>query len=531
MTHVAAPMILLVAVTALSALARRLRVPAPVLLAVGGLVLGLVPAVPTVHPDPAVIQTLVLPPLLYAAAVEQPTRQVRADWRAIGALAVGLVLATTAIVGLVAHALRPEVPIAATITLGAILSSTDPVAVSALARRLPLPRRLLTILQAESLLNDATSLVVYRVAVGVAVAGASLDLLDAGGRLLLVAGGGALVGVLVAWVEMLLRNRLDDPLLDSALSLLTPFAAYLAGEAAHVSGITAVVICGLYLSPRTPRLSWAGRLQTQAIWQMVVFVLEGVVFTLIGLQLPRLVRDLPASTRGSTLLLVAVLTGTLMAVRFAWVYALVYLPRLVSGRVRRERPADWQLPAILAWTGTRGVVALAAALSLPLLAAGGQPFPARTLMLVVTSAVILATLLLQGLTLAPLAARLGVRADLAAERAEELLARHRSAGAALARLEELVDVQAAPPAVAEWLRRDLEEQLERSTPAGADPEPGGGPDGRLAAAEADLRRYLIQAQRAELVRLRDSGVIGDPALRRVQRTLDLQESILDSTEP
>src|SRR6266516_1628324 len=323
MTHVAAPMILLVAVTALSALARRLRVPAPVLLAVGGLVLGLVPAVPTVHPDPAVIQTLVLPPLLYAAAVEQPTRQVRADWRAIGALAVGLVLATTAIVGLVAHALRPEVPIAATITLGAILSSTDPVAVSALARRLPLPRRLMTILQAESLLNDATSLVVYRVAVRVAVAGASLDLLDAGGRLLLVAGGGALVGVLVAWVEMLLRNRLDDPLLDSALSLLTPFAAFLAGEAAHVSGITAVVICGLYLSPRTPRL----------------------------------VRDLPASTRGSTLLLVAVLTGTLMAVRFAWVYALVYLPRLVSGRVRRERPADWQRPAILAGTGTRGGVA------------------------------------------------------------------------------------------------------------------------------------------------------------------------------
>lgn len=561
MRHVDVPLLLLVVVAALSAVARRLHLPAPVVLAVGGVALGLVPGFPTVSPDPDVIQSVVLPPLLYAAALEQPTRQVRADWRVLGGLAVGLVLASTIAVAVVASTVVAGLPATAALTLGAILASTDAVAVTALARRLALPRRLLTIVQAESLLNDATSLAVYRVAVGAAASGVALHLGRAGLQLVAVAAGGAVIGLAVARVELLLRRTLDDPLVANALSLLTPFAAYLPAEAAGRSGITAVVVCGLYLSPRTSyALSGATRLQTAAVWRLVVFLLEGVVFVLIGLEVPTLVDSLPSGSGTIVGAQVLAITVTLVVTRVAWVYPMTYLPQLVRRRRRAGPPVPWQLPAVVAWTGTRGVVALAAALSLPLTTSGGAPFPQRTLILTLTCSCILVTLVVQGLTLDPLARRLGVRADPEEERREESLARHAVARVASLRLEELVDLEAASAPVVERLRRTFADELDRtgwhpdgpadlaragSPPDGTDDVHGAGrvigpgaavplADGVARPAEADrqayrtLYRYLLEAQREELVRLRDSGAIGDGVLRKLQHGFDLQESAVRS---
>ncbi|HEV7207332.1 MAG TPA: Na+/H+ antiporter [Mycobacteriales bacterium] len=523
MTLIEDGILLVLLVTVLAGVARRLQLPAPVICALGGLVVGAVPGVPDVSVNPDLVQVLVLPPLLYAAALELPTREVVREWRVVAALAIVVVLLSTALTGLAAALLVPDLPGNVALTLGAILAATDAVAVAALARALSLPRRLAVLVQSESLFNDATALVAFKVTVGLVVAGAAIQPGIDLGRFFLIAGGGAVLGLLVGYLAIWVRGMVSDSLTENALSLLTPFAAYLPAEAAHASGLTAVVFCGLFMSPRTSRvLTGEGRLSTEAIWGVLVYLLEGVIFALIGLQLPTLLRHLTeqsvAAVIGEAALLFLAMSVVRFGVLFAGELALRIAPRRLGGR-RRLR---WREPLMLGWAGTRGVVALAAALALPRTIGTGQAFPDRNLLLVLTTLVILFSLVVQGTTLARLARLLGLRADDEQTEREEAHARHAVARVGLRRLEDLLDQADVPQPVVDQLRRGLEQRVDRTR---VRVETGQAAVGEgTAMSYRALRRQLLVAERAELVRLRDVGEVSDEVLRKVQRSLDIEEA-------
>lgn len=512
--------LLVLLVTVLGGLSRRLRLPAPVVLAVGGLLIGLLPGVPDITVDPALVSVLVLPPLLYAAALELPTREVKRDAGVIALLAIGLVLVATVVVGAAAYALVPGLDSTTALVLGAILAAIDAVAVTALARELSLPRRLSVVLESESLFNDATALVAFTVTVGVISAGTRLRPGLALGQFVLIAAGGVVIGLVAGWIGVQARRLAVDTLSENALSLLTPFAAFLPAEAAHVSGLTAVVVCGLFVGPRTPRVvSGAGRLSTQAVWSVLVYLLEGVVFALVGLQLPTFVRSLGDRSVLTVVGQALLVSVVVIAVRAAGIFPGWGVVRALARH--RSRPAPgWQTPTVLVWAGTRGVVALAAALALPLTTDAGHPFPARALLLTLTTLCILISLLVQGLTLAPLARRLGLRADEAQTEREEARARHAAARVALATLEDLLEADEVTQSTVDRLRRGIEQRLDRTRLRldHHDRARRTGDDYRR------LRRTLLDAERGELIRLRDGGEISDAVLRRVQRSLDIEES-------
>ncbi|HEY1002079.1 MAG TPA: Na+/H+ antiporter, partial [Streptosporangiaceae bacterium] len=424
--------------TVVAAFAGRLRIPAPSLLVIAGLVVGLLPGVPTVRVTPDVVSLVVLPPLLYAASEELPWRDLLAVWRPVIVLAVGLVLASAAAVGAVAGVVA-GIPASMAFVLGAVLASTDPVAVSALGRRLSLPPKVQALVQAESLFNDATSLVLFQIAVSVAVAGTAAQttpggvLLHGAGQFAVLAAGGAAAGGVLAAGVILLRRRVTDPVLETVVALVTPYAAYVLGQALHVSPVMAVIVTGLVIGGRRERITTAQtRLQLHSVYQTVIFLLETVVFSLIGLQLPALIRNLPGGEAWPADALAV--AGTLMVTRIVWVFPLSAVVQRRSG-VRRP---TWPVPAVVSWAGTRGVVPLAAALSIPLTSASGAPLPQRDLILVLATAVIVISLVVQGLTLEPLVRLAGIaRQD--GGRHEETMARLRLAEAALARLDELAD--------------------------------------------------------------------------------------------
>jgi monovalent cation/hydrogen antiporter len=508
--------------TVVAAFAGRLRVPAPSLLVLAGLVVGLLPGAPVVHVPPTVVSLVVLPPLLYAASEELAWRDLRAVWRPLVVLAVGLVLSSAAAVAAVAGAVAP-IPAGMAFVLGAVLASTDPVAVSALGRRLWLPARVQALVQGESLFNDGTSLVLFQIAVGLVAgdaAGASAAglVLHGAARFVILAGGGALVGGVVAAGVIVVRRRVTDPVLETVAALLTPFAAFLLGEMCHVSGVSAVIVAGLVVGAWRTRITTAQtRLQVHSVYQTVIFVLESAVFSLIGLQLPTLARTLHHS--GLPLVAVLAVTGTLLATRVLWVFAMWAVRRRRGGRGR----VAWPVPALISWAGTRGVVPLAAALSIPLATAGGAPLPARDLVLVVTAAVIVISLVVQGFTLEPLARRAGFgQPGGTGPSHEETVARLRIAQAGLAQLDELAERGAAPDAVIDRLRSGLQASIER-TQARGDGDPARA-EGALT--ELELRRDLIAAQVAELSRLFDSGTISAATWRRQQRFLDLETARL-----
>ena len=401
MRNVETVVLLVALATVVAAFARRLRVPAPSLLVVVGLVVGMLPRAPVIDVPPDVVSLVVLPPLLYAASEELAWRDLRAVWRPVAVLAVGLVLASAAAVAAVGVAVA-SLSASMAFVLGAVLASTDPVAVSALARRLSLPVRVQTLVQAESLFNDGTSLVLYQIAVSLAVGGtaamaATGILLHGVGEFAVLAGGGVLVGAVVAAGVIVVRRRITDPVLETVAALVTPYAAYLLGETFHVSGVTAVIMAGLVIGTRRSRITTAQtRLHLHSVYQTVVFVLESVVFGLIGLELPELVRA--TGHPGHWLTAALAVTGTLIAVRVAWVF-----PLSAVYQWRRGTRRAWPVPAVVSWAGTRGVVPLAAALSIPLTTASGAALPQRDLVLVVTAAAIVVSLIAQGFTLEPLA--------------------------------------------------------------------------------------------------------------------------------
>lgn len=544
MSEIEIILVLLAAVAALATLARRIRVPYPILLVIGGLVLAFVPGLPPVELEPEVVFVLFLPPLLFSAAYLTSWRDFRANLRPITLLAVGLVLVTTVAVAAVAY-LVVGLSWPAAFVLGAIVSPTDAIAATAIAQSLGVPRRIVTILEGESLVNDAAAIVAYRIAAGVAAGAVVFSLSEASFQFALGAVGGVAAGLAVGWLTVWAFKVLDDTPVEIVVSLLSPFAAYLlAEEGPHLiwhellgfpgepffSGVLAAVAAGLYVGRMSPALmSSSSRLEGGAVWGVVVFLLNGLAFALIGLQLDGILEALSESeyTVADLILYAAAVSLAVILVRVAWVFPATYLPRWLSRRVRERDPSPpWRSVAVISWAGMRGAISLAAALALPLTTAGGGPFPQRDLILFLTFCVILATLVVQGLSLPALIKAFGLEDDGSTER-EELKGRIETARAALDRIEELAEE--------EWVREDTAERVRglynyRRNRFGAlfDGDVDGEGIEERSTAYQRLMRDLIRTQRQELIRLRNEGEIGDEALHRIERDLDLEESRLET---
>jgi len=520
---------LLVALAGLSVLARWVRVPYPILLVLGGLVLGFVPGVPSVELPPEVVLVLFLPPLLYWAAFFSSPRDLLADLRAISLLAVGLVLATMSAVAVTAHALIGGLSWGAAFVLGAVVSPTDALAATAIARRLGAPRRLVTLLEGESLVNDATALVAYRVAVAAAVGG-GFSLWGASLRFVGGAAGGVAAGLAVGWIIVAIRRRLDDPLVEIVLSLVTGYAAYLPAEYLGASGVLAAVTAGIFVGWHAPGLaSPETRLLGFSFWEVFVYLLNAVLFILVGLQLNPILRGVTGHSASALLGQAALVSAVVIAVRIGWEFTVPYLIRALDRRptqvARRLGPRE---RLVLGWGGMRGAVSLAAALALPTGdAAGdaaGQPFPDRNLIIFLTFGVIFATLVLQGLTLPALIGRLDVRDD-GAEEQEELRGRLAAADAALARLDQLTEERWTPREKVEKLRGVYQHRRRLLKARAGIIRDYGYQDRSLA--HQRLLRELLDAQRSAIIQLRNEGTISNDVMHRIERDLDLEDSRLE----
>lgn len=516
---------LLLAVAVLALLARRLHIPYPILFVIGGLLLGLIPTLPKVRLDPELVFLFFLPPLLFPAALFTSWRDFRANLRSISLLAVGLVLFTTVSVAILGYYLM-GLPIAVGLVLGSIISPPDAIAATAIANRLRVPRRIVTILEGESLVNDATALVAYRFAT-LALATGSFSLAHASGMFLLVGFGGIAIGLLFGWLAAQFHKQVDDAPIEITVSLLTPFAAYLSAERLGVSGVLAVVVAGLYLGRRMPELlTFQTRLQGGPVWEMVEFLLNGFVFILIGLQLPEILGALTGTAMPMAQLVGYALAISLavIVIRVVWVFPASYLPRLLSKSLRKRDPYPrWQHVALVAWTGMRGVVSLAAAMALPMTTQSGQPFPARDLIVFITFVVILVTLVVQGLSLPPLIRFLGIEDDGSIE-TEEREARLKANQAALAKLDQTEERE---PGMAEALRRLRAEYQDHMLQLeDAKPQQAGTPVRRFSSDFERLSHEALLEERRTIVELRDQDIISDEVLRRIQRDIDLAEARL-----
>src|SRR5215217_6314896 len=526
MSEIESLIFLLGAAALLAQLARRLNVPYPIFLVLGGLGIGFVPGLPGVVIAPEVIFLIFLPPLLNAAAFSSSPLDLRAHLRPILLLAIGLVLATTFAVAAIAH-LVIGLPWAAGFVLGAILAPTDPVAAEAIFRKLGVPERVSTVVGGESLINDGTGLVAFRVAKTAVLSGA-FSVWGAGLDFLLVGGGGIILGFVLARIILPLWARLREPTIMITFSVLIPYGVYiLAEEILHLSGILAVVTYGLYQGWRAPRLfpEASTRIQALSFWDVLVFVLEALLFVLIGQQLPSIVGNLEEYSLTEVLLYAVLVYGAVVAARMAWFFTVPNLHpvfnRLLHNRYLR---APWQERLVMGWSGMRGGVSLAAALAVPLTVEGGAPFPGRDLILFLTFAVILATLVLQGLTLPPLIRALRLKDDENAGTLTELKARLEAAHSALGRLEQLCATgRQISPRSQEQMREYYEDRIRRYT---AGLEAGGATEeyAESSAAWRDWRRELISAERDAIVSLRDGGEISPEIMRRIEHDLDLEES-------
>ncbi|GGS91697.1 Na+/H+ antiporter [Streptomyces chromofuscus] len=519
------PLLMLVAGSAaIAAAGRRTPVPAPLLLVAAGLVVSYVPGVPDYHLDPHVVLPLILPPLLHTAATESSYLDLRAQLRPVALLSVGYVLFATFVVGWAAYVLVPGLPLTAALVLGAVVAPPDAVAATAIARRVGLPSRITTILQGESLVNDATAITAYRVALAAAV-GEGATWAGGIGEFLLAAVGGVVVGLVLMVPIHWLRTHLKEPLLQNTLSLLIPFVAYAVAEQVHASGVLAVVVVALYLGHRAWEVDFQTRLQEGAVWKMVAFVLESSVFALIGLQLPVVLEGLgeyegpEAAWYACALFLVVIVT------RFVWVYPSIFLPRMMSERIReREAAPTWKGAFVISWAGMRGVVSLAIAFSIPQTVAG-EPFPGRNLILFLTFTTVIGTLVVQGLSLPPLIRLLRLPGrDVQAETLAEANAQAQASRAAERRLDELLadERNALPEPLAERLRAVLERRRNAVWERLGQPNPITGES-----ADETYRRLaseMISAEREMFVRLRDGRYIDDEMLRTLLRRLDLEEA-------
>ncbi len=515
---------LLGAVTVLAGAARRVGLPSPIVLVVCGVLVGLVPGLPPVHLDPDLIFFVFLPPLVYGAGFNSSARDLRAQARRIGVLAIGLVAAATAAVAVAMKLVVPGFGWPEAFVLGAILAPTDPVAAVAIMSRLRVDPRLSAVVEGESLVNDGTGLVLYRLAVGATVSG-TFSLLDGAWQLVGTGAGGVLLGLVVGLVVNQLRGRVDDAPIEITLSLFTPYAAYIAAEAIGASGILAAVAAGLFLGMRRDGLfSATARIEAQGFWNALIFILESTLFLLMGLQFRDVAGGIEGLNPARVTLTVAVALVVSLGLRVLWMFSVgPLLRRMIPGEPKEEPPELSQGERLVAgWAGMRGAVSLAAALAIPATVDGGDAFPQRALIVFTVFCVIVGGLLLQGLTLPLLITRTGIGRDEADDAVDEARARAAAANAALERLDEM-EVDADDRATAH-LRELYEARLEH---ANAEPDERGDDDRRHVEAFQRLREELLRSERAALHELHARGEISEDALRTVERDLDLQEARLD----
>lgn len=521
-------LLLLLFLIGFGTLAKRLKIPYPIVLVVAGLILSTIPGLPRVALYPNLVFLVMLPPLLFAAAYNTSWREFRRHISTIFSLAFGLVGVTTVAIGFVAHWLIPGMDWRTGLVLGAILSPTDAIAATAIGRRLHLPKRISDILEAESLVNDGSGLLALQFALAMVVSGHTPGFVEGAGELLYLVGGGITVGLAIGWVLFALEKRIEDSSIEVTVSLVTPFLAYFGGEAIHASGILSVVACGLFLGRHTSLyLSTGARIEAFATWNTLTFILNGIAFLLIGLQLPVIQQGIHGIGIGELLGSGAIVVTAVILLRLLWVFARQYLAQRLLRRIFRRKDQFEVRPRavfVVGWTGMRGVVSLAAAISLPETVQSGAPFPQRNAIIYLTFCVIFVTLVVQGLTLPIIIRRLGLGGSDGIEE-EEKEGRRKIVRAALEFLDRLREDDKAgldSPVYNEYSQR-YEARL-RLIDGPVEPneaEHNGNYDYRL---YRSLGRRLREVERATAVRLRDQGEIDDEVLRRIEHDLDLLDT-------
>jgi len=517
-------LVLLILVVAFAALAKRLETPYPIILVIGGLILSVIPHGPHVELDPEMVFLVILPPLLFSAASATPWRDFRYNLVSISMLAVGLVGFTVFGVAAASRWILPGFDWRMGLVLGAVVSTTDAIAATSIAARLGLPKRITQVLEGESLLNDATGLLALEFTTAMLVTGRTPSIFEGAGRLLYLVFGSIAIGLGAGKVIHFLALKIVDAPIEITISLIAPYFAYLAAEGARASGVMATVACGLYLGHKSSLyLSRGARLTGQAVWEMIDFVLNGFVFLLLGFQLPYILADIHTHHLGKLVLLGLLFSGVVILLRFLWVYPGAAISYAIRRRLLHQPEAlpNPRALFIVGWTGMRGVVALAAAISLPKLLDNGAPFPQRNMMIVLTFCVIFVTLVLQGLTLPPLIRRLGL-AGITQQDAEEDEARHAMVEAALAYLEHSRDdAEEEFVSVYDELIRLYRRRL-NALDSNDSAEHGYRAEDYQRWTE--LSRQVGKIQHATVLHLRNQNKINDEVMRRLERELDLAEA-------
>jgi len=519
---------LLFAVSMLSMLSQKLGISYPIFLVIAGLLIGFLPGIPPIRLQPDLVFLVFLPPLLYAAAWNTSWKDFWQSRRPISMLAFGLVIFTSAAIAVVSHALIPDFPLAMGFLLGGIISPPDAVAATSVLQNLPVPKRVVTLLEGESLINDASSLIVFRFALAAITTG-QFVLWKAGANFLMVSVMGIIIGLAIAHVVYAVHRFLPTtPSIDTALTIISPYLMYIAAEHFHYSGVLAVVSGGLFLSFRSHEIfAYNSRIQTYAVWETLVFMLNGIVFILIGLQLPDIMAGLGQYSINESIFYGIIISLVTIIIRILWVFPGAYLPRILNKKIRRkeERPT-WQMVMLVAWSGMRGVVSLASALAVPLTLSDGSLFPHRNLILFITFVVILITLVCQGLSLPWLIRFLKIEVSNDEEKEQEISIRLRLASAVLEHMEnnyseEITSIDA-------YIR--VKERYDRTVEIANRKllrEEG------ETAAPSFLPKYrqmlleLVAVRRTELQKLHQEKQYSDELLRSKERELDLEEARLN----
>lgn len=522
MQNIATVIILLAVVTALAEVTDKIRIPYPILLVLAGIGIGLFPELPSISLHPDIVFLVFLPPILYAAAWQTSWPDFKAAKRPITLLAIGCVIFTTCAVAWIAHTFIGGLGWPEAFVLGAIISPPDAVAATSATKGLGLPKRIITVLEGESLVNDATGLIAYRYAV-LAVTTGAFSLATAGFQFLVVAifgiALGLVVGIVFKWIH---RITPDNATNDTALTFLAPYVAYLSAEALHLSGVLAVVTAGLFVSWNSSTIfSQQTRLQANGSWQTIIFLLNGIIFILIGLQLHDVLRGIEGHPPAALIIYAVIVCVTVIVGRIIWVYPGTYIPRILSKKIRTNEPRPTlQMTTIVAWSGMRGVVSLAAALALPLTTNAGLPFPNRNLIIFLTFCVIFSTLVLQGLTLAPMISWFGIQAD-GSDHEKEIQARMLLASGAIEHIEENYSLSVSDE-VLNQIKTKYEIRIQRLRKDQSNRTI----DDQQIKAFHQIQHELLNKERKDVIRLRNEGQISDEVLRKIEYELDLEETRL-----
>jgi Na+/H+ antiporter len=524
MYNITVVILLLAVVTALAQLTDKVRIPYPILLVLAGMIIGFTPWLPDVSLDPEIVFLVFLPPVLYAAAWSTSWYEFKAARRPISLLAIGCVLVTTTAVAAVAHYFIPGFGWAESFVLGAIISPPDAVAASAATKGLKLPKRLITILEGESLVNDATGLIAYRYAIAAAATGSFIFWLAAI-NFFYVAGVGILIGIVIGYIFYWIhRITPDNATTDTTFTLIAPYAAYLAAEYFHTSGVLSVVTCGLIMTWSSSEVfNHQTRIQANAVWDTMIFLLNGVIFIMIGLQLPTILKNLEEYSMSTLMGYGAIVSIATILIRIIWVYPGTYLPRWFSKRVRTTEPRPEKSGVmIIAWSGMRGIVSLAAALALPLTVRGNISFPNRDMIIFLTFSVIFSTLVIQGFTIRPLVKWLGIKGG---DNREEKEARLKIASSAIEHIEENYSLSLSEEVLSQ-IKKKYEIRIQRILRD---------PDQRVLTEEQiqefhKAQQELLTHERRMIIQMRNTGVVDDEVLHRIEYELDLEETRLSLEE-